>query len=152
MNRACINKRRALQRYADGEFTDDSALKTLKAHLEACPGCSQELEYLLRAKKIVSSHQRVNASPEFVSRLLDRLKPAPEIIRLRWVDDAADWSRRLIPVPVAVTVLVCVVLFARLNQAKAPDYILGGLTRADIRFDEVYLDSSSVVDRMFFGK
>ena len=148
MRLKCLLERKLLNRYADGEISEKK-LSCLKLHLEECAYCKAQLDDLLQAKKIILEKEKVQASSDFLTRLKERLRPEPQIVRLRWVQDMGNWSRRLIPVPIALGLIVFGLLFSEIENTKADSGdLLEGLTNGS----EASLDSSLSVDAVIFNE
>ena len=151
MKWTCIHNKRVLSKYADAELSDVKAKDALEKHLKDCPDCAEELTFLMATKQLFAAKEKLACSDDFLTRLQDRLKPEPEIITLRWVEDVGSWSRRFIPVPVAVMLLACAVLFSRVYKAAPKSEVtLQSWISSDLASVDVDLTSSRALDTMFF--
>ena len=153
MKLMCFKNRRLLNRYVDGELSDTKISDLLSKHIDGCSHCRKELDYLLACKKIISTNKRVEVSSDFLVDLKEKLKPEPQIIKLKWVVDMGAWSKRLIPVPMAVMILLSAFMFSRRNNGVfLRGDTMSGLIDTEVSLGVEYVDSSSVVGTMLFGE
>lgn len=115
----CRTVRKFLNRYVDHELSDVKTSSSLKEHLEACFRCKTELDALLLLKGALAGKERAQAPQDFLEGLKKRLMPEPQIIRLRWVVDMGSISKRLIPVPAIVMIIMAILLFGQIDKEQA---------------------------------
>lgn len=139
----CPKVKRLLSRYSDGELKGCPASEAIEQHLKACSGCRAELGSMLSAKNLVSSQERIKLKDGFLGRLKDRLRPQPEIVRLRWVLDAGDLARRIIPVPAFFIAVVMILLFGQLRKTQE-------LPGGDIDILNIYADPIAAFEADYF--
>jgi len=140
MRLSCFRIKKLLNRLVDKELPNERSLKLLRGHLKQCPHCNKELDYLYKVKGVIAEKEKVAAPEDFLIKLRERLEPEPQIIRLRWVVDMGALSKKLIPVPVAIMVLVMVLLFGKIgNEVRADEDLIGALTNAEAIVMEAYL-------------
>ncbi len=127
----CRKVKRLLSRYLDKETGNaDSAL--IRAHLDNCSFCRKELLGLSRVKELISGKERKVLPQDYlVYRLREEIagqQHAEE--KLSWIAGMGNFSRRLIPVPVAVIVLSIVFLISiskqQVSEYSLEEHILSG--------------------------
>jgi anti-sigma factor RsiW len=147
MNLACRRTKRLLSRFVDGELTDEGAVSLLRRHLEVCSRCKRELDCLLKVKDLMSQKERLAAGENFWKELNKRLKPQAQIFRLKWVIDMGVLSKRLIPAPVIIMVLIMALLFGRVDSSdKDGDEVYAGWISEDLGLVYAYLEPSFILE------
>jgi predicted anti-sigma-YlaC factor YlaD len=103
----CVKIKRLLSRYLDKEAgAGDTAL--IKAHLEHCSICRQELNELSGIKEFISNKEPKTFPPDYlVCRLREDIAREQGAFdpRLSWLTVVGNLSRRLIPVPVSAVLI-----------------------------------------------
>ncbi len=115
----CNNARRLLNRYADKELNEEKIIGSLEEHLQTCNRCKKELNDLVMIKGIISEKQILEAGPDFLVGIKEKLKPEYQIIKLKWVIETGILAGRLVPVMVTATMLFMVLLLGRINMENA---------------------------------
>ena len=147
----CDRVKRNLGRYIDKELVNKRAITLIEEHLHRCPRCRSELNSLILMKGLISQKERLTAEDDFLIRLKSKLKPETQIARIRWVVETGNLARRLIPVPVAITILIVALVFGRQNGiSPVDDYIFGDLTNKEIGILSGYYESSDLLTNMIF--
>jgi len=117
----CARIKRLLSVYIDKEANNaDTAL--VEAHLDKCPDCQKELSQLSRIKESVSKKERKALPPDYlIFRLRDELASRQYARDRLSLVRMGDFSRRLIPVPVAAIVLMTMLMFMSIRQTAGTD-------------------------------
>lgn len=121
----CNKVIRLLNQYVDQELIGGKTIALMEKHLSQCVGCKQQYNNIIALKTALSQKEKITASDKFLVNIQDKLKPAPEIIKLNWQIDTGNFARRLLPVPIIATVLVSIFLFININKAERPFDLLG---------------------------
>ncbi len=150
MSFICYKIKRLLNRFVDNELSDEVSLNTIKEHLQDCPGCKKELDYLQMVKGLMSKKEKIAAGEDFLAKLKEKLKPEPQIIKLRWVTDMGILSKKLIPASLVIMIFMMTLVFGRIDSiGTSSDDIFGALTNIDTDLVDVYFDSNNVLDMIF---
>jgi anti-sigma factor RsiW len=145
MNLGCKKISNLFNKYIDQELDEKNA-QVVKKHISDCSSCRNELALLVSLKKIVSSKEQISVSSDFLLNLREKLKPEPEIIKIRWVLSMGDLAKRLIPIPVAAMLLLVVFIFKGLPALDKSFSI----NNSEVESLEQYFDSSLLLDNMLF--
>ena len=146
----CSKVKRLLSRYIDKELLEQNVITQIEEHLKVCPDCKAELQSLVSTGALISQKERIAVGEDFLARLKDRLRPQPQVVRLRWLPEAGDLARRLIPVPIVATMLMFALVFSRLNGLNPVDqYIVADLSNEEIGILGGYIDDSDLLNLVF---
>jgi predicted anti-sigma-YlaC factor YlaD len=128
----CIKVSKLLSRYLDKEASCADNL-LIEAHLDKCLSCKKELLELSRIKELVLGKERKTLPQDYlVCRLRQNIADERCIIKqgLSWLSGIGDFSRKIIPVPVAVIVisLVFMILTSKqqLTEYSLEEHVLSG--------------------------
>lgn len=144
----CGKVNRLLNRYIDDEL-DKRLTDLIEQHLQVCPNCKQELNALESIKGVVRQKERVAAEEGLLERIKDRLQPAPQVIRIKWLPEAGNLARRLIPIPMAAMTIIFTLMLTRLNGVNPVDeYIFSDLTNEEVGILSGYIDNSDLLTRV----
>ncbi len=148
----CDKIKRFLSRYIDKELVDKKLKALIEKHLDICPHCQAEFNALVKVKGLIAEKGRITVGGEFLVGLKNRLEPEAPVIRLRWLPEAGDLARRLIPVPVVIMILMLSLVFTRLNGAFSPvdEYIFSDLTNEEMGILSGYIGSSDLLTNVVF--
>lgn len=147
----CGKVKRLLNRYVDKELIDQGLIAFVEGHLASCPDCKAQLQSLAATKTLISQKERITVGEDFLARLKDKLRPKPQLARMRWVAEAGNLARRLIPVPAAVTVLMFALLFLRLNGVDpVEEYLFADLSNKEISILSGYVDNADLLTEVVF--
>jgi hypothetical protein len=99
---------RLINKYADGElYREDKDF--MDNHIPFCPECKDELRLTVFLKKS-SLVSKVKTNPDFFwEQLKTRISREPDP-KEGFIIDFAKWSKRLIPVPVAIGLIAAILL------------------------------------------
>ena len=147
----CNRAKRFLNRYIDKETVNKEVISQIEGHLDKCHHCKAELSSLTSMKDLIAQKEKINVEENFLIRLKDKLRKTSPIIKMRWLPEAGNLARRLIPVPLAAAVLICTLMFVKLNGINSfDDYIFSDLTNEEIGVLSEYIDSSDLlIDAVF---
>ncbi|MFH1245022.1 MAG: zf-HC2 domain-containing protein [Candidatus Omnitrophota bacterium] len=144
----CRKIRRLLNRYIDKEIAGRE-VTLVEAHLKECVDCRRELAAIEAVQALMTQKGKIAVQGDFLSGLRDKLQAQPQKIRVRWLPEAGDWSRRLIPLPLAVLSLLFVLLLAGLNgrnsASSVDEYIYADLTNEELAVLTGYIDNSDLL-------
>jgi len=118
-----------------GEELDAPARDEVRAHLEGCAACSQQMEGLARARRLVQKHAEpaaeVDLWPGIRAALVEegRLSPAPVT-----ADAGRSWTWRL--VPAAALAAAAAILIMSRPEAPVPSLDEGPAGRAEMAVAE----------------
>lgn len=115
----CNNARRLLNRYVDKELSGEKIIGLLEEHLQVCNRCKKELNGLVIIKGIISGKQILEAGPDFLVSIKEKLKAEQQAIKIKWVIETGILAGRLVPVMATATMLVIVLLLGRTNMEDA---------------------------------
>ncbi|MFA5090000.1 MAG: zf-HC2 domain-containing protein [Candidatus Omnitrophota bacterium] len=127
----CGQVRKLLPRYLDKE-ANDREVAFIKDHLSHCHLCSREYSELSEVKQLMLEKERKSLPEDYlVSRLreeITRRQYTEE--KLSWLTGMGNFSRRLIPIPVATIALSIALLIVTSRQQIAnyslDEHILSG--------------------------
>lgn len=129
----CTKIKRLISRYIDKELIDGKTMGLIEGHLKECTLCKAEQDFLIKIKGLISEKEKLSAGEDFLARLKESLNPPAQAVELKWVVETGNLARRLIPVPVTITLLVMYLLFARYNGLNPiEDYIFADLNSREI--------------------
>ncbi|MEA3560486.1 MAG: zf-HC2 domain-containing protein [Candidatus Omnitrophota bacterium] len=129
----CRKVTKMLGKYLDKELTDKRITGLIEGHLKKCAACKQELNSLILIKKLMLQKEGLPAREDFWARLKNRLKTKPAPLTVRWVSRSENLAKRLIPVPIAITILITVLLFGKTNDLNyINNYIF-----EDLNYEEI---------------
>lgn len=129
----CGRISRLLSRYIDKEIEGPGLSAQVEQHLKRCARCQTDLNLLVATKDLWAQKARITAREDFLVRLKEKLPPGAPVVELKWLPQAGELARRLIPVPVVTTALLLVLILLRPNGAGAiNDYIFSDLGREEI--------------------
>lgn len=138
----CLKVRRLLNRYVDKELDDKKVIALIEGHLNLCAHCQAQLDSLVSVKGLIGQKEQLTAPEDFLARVKGKLEPEAQIIRIRWLPEAGELARRLIPAPVVIMLLMLSLIFARLNGANPIDeYIFADLNNEEIGILSGYIDN-----------
>ena len=148
----CSKVRRFLNPYIDKELDNKKVIALIEEHLNICPYCKAELNSLNLMKGLIAQKEKVTVEESFLVRLKNKLRGEPQIIRLKWLPEAGDLARRLIPVPVAIMILIFTLIFAQMNMTFSPvdEYIFEDLTNEEMGILSGYIDNSDLLAEVVF--
>ena len=142
----CSKVKRLLNRYIDKEIEDRGLIAQVEEHLNMCAHCQAQLKTLASVKGLIAQKEKITAQGDFLARLKEKLEPGAQIIRLRWLPQAGELARRLIPVPVVTMAIMFVLLLSRLNGLNpVEDYIYADLSNEEIGILSGYVDNSDLL-------
>jgi hypothetical protein len=101
----CRRVIRLLSPYVDGEL-DKQIIEIIERHTQSCSHCKSELDSLSLLKRLVSQKERLTKNGAFFNRLRWRLKEGSHLIGPRWIIEAGNFAKRLIPVPLMIMILI----------------------------------------------
>ncbi|NQT00297.1 MAG: zf-HC2 domain-containing protein [Candidatus Omnitrophica bacterium] len=128
----CPKVSRLLNRYIDSEL-DQQLKDSLERHLQTCLNCKAEFNSLVSVQTVIRQQERITAQPGLMERLKAKLSPQAPVIKLRWLPEAGNLARRLIPVPAVAMIVLLLVMFANLNGVNPVDaYIFSDLSNEEI--------------------
>ena len=112
----CVRVKKILSRYIDKETNyADSAL--VEMHVYHCPLCKKELSELMRVKELVLKKERKTLSQNYlILRLRRKIAGEQRVTRRFSLAGIGNFSRRLIPVPVAAIALLAAFLLLSSRQ------------------------------------
>jgi anti-sigma factor RsiW len=115
-----------LNRYADSELSGKER-DFMGKHIKTCPVCEQEIKYIQLMKQRLSRN-KIESNPDIfwqdVKYRLQRENFVKE--RENIVIALGNWSRKLIPVPVAVAIVAAIFLYSMPAKENIIDgYVFG---------------------------
>ena len=147
----CAKVKRLLGRYIDKELRDEKQIALLEEHLKICVGCQKELGSLLSLRGMIAQKEKIKAQENFLAKLQNKIQGEAEIIKIKWLPQAGDLARRLIPVPVVAAALMFALLFTQLNGVSSVDeYLLADLSSEEIAIIGGYIDNSDLLREVVF--
>jgi hypothetical protein len=152
MNR-CAQIKKWLSSYIDKELSNDKS-NLVEEHARNCPSCQQELNKLGIVKQMLAGRKRKSLPPDYLLvRLREKISSAEHTENIQWVADAGNFSRRLIPVPLIITVVSVIFLLVSLRGYEKSNYLeeyimqgnLSILEQGLLRSQEVTFDSAAKI-------
>ena len=129
----CRKVKKILGGYLDKELTDKRIIGLTEEHLKKCAACKQELNSLILIKKLMLQKEGLSAREDFWARLKNRLETRPAPLTVQWVSRSENLAKRLIPIPIAITILIMVLLFGKTNDLNyVNNYIF-----KDLNYEEI---------------
>ena len=148
----CNKVKVLLNRYIDKELAEQNLQGLIEEHLRSCPRCQAELKALAATKDLFAQKEKIAVGEDFLERIKERLEEQPQIIRIKWLPEAGELARRLIPVPVITAVLIFALVFGRMNGANPVDeYIFEDLTNTEIGILSGEIDNSELLNEVLFS-
>lgn len=142
----CRKVKRLLNRYSDQELAGKDMLVLVETHLNECALCRKELAALTAVKGLLARKEKITVTEDFLSGLRNRLRGEPQVIRVRWLPEAGDWARRLIPLPAVALSLLFVLLWTGLNgKSPVDEYIYAGLSNEELAIVNGYITNSDLL-------
>lgn len=121
-----------LHKYLDKELTNQQQVSFIETHLKTCTICQKEHESLVGIKNLIANKERLTADESFLEILKEKVAPKAKYIQMRWQTNIGFLAKRLIPVPVTLTILFSL-FFLRNNQVNPVDeYLLADLTSSEM--------------------
>ncbi len=148
----CDRAKRLLSRYMDNELVDEQLLAQLEDHLHQCPGCTAELNTLTAMKRLIVQKQRISVKEGFLERITSSIGlDQAQLVRIKWLPEAGNLARKLIPVPALVAVVMFFLVFASINGLNPVDeYIFADLSTQEMGVLSGYIDSSDLLTQVVF--
>lgn len=129
----CRKFLKLLNRYCDRQDMKDEERKMVREHIKTCASCRKEYERVLSLKNILSSKEEVQASSNFVERVMGKLPQESKVIKVEWERRMDSLARRLIPIPVAVALILAFFILRGYSQKTTlDDYYLSGFSEEEV--------------------
>lgn len=102
---------RLLNRYADGALSGTEK-ETIKKHVHSCSRCALELKNIHILRENISQNKIENNPEFFWQTLKNRIEKETQIAQANKLVflDFGIWAKRLIPVPIIISLLIVVFL------------------------------------------
>ncbi|MBN3039485.1 MAG: zf-HC2 domain-containing protein [Candidatus Omnitrophica bacterium] len=148
----CYKAKRLLSRYIDNELKDESLRLKLHEHLKACEDCQREFHSLIAVKRLIAQKEKIKLTKDFLETLkLNIQNEQAQIIKIRWLPEAGNLARKLIPVPAIIAAFMFFMVVARLNGVNpVEEYLYADLSDEDIGILSGYVDSSELLTEVIF--
>ena len=148
----CVKVKRLISQYIDNELANQNLKTSVDEHIAHCASCQKEFKLLKLQKNLIAGKERLTVGDEFLARLEQKL-PLDEAIaiRIKWLPEAGELARKLIPVPAVITLLLFSLVFRSFNGVNPVDeYIFSDLNNEEIGIVYGYLDNTDLlVNGMF---
>ena len=148
----CAQVKRFLNRYIDKEIEDKELIALVDEHIKNCPHCQTELDTMISMKNFITQKERISAEEDFLVNLKKKLEGEAPIINIKWLPQAGELARRLIPVPVISMIVMFVLVFSQLNGLTSIDeYLYADLSNEELAVLGGYIDSSDLLTQGNFN-
>jgi len=142
----CAKIKYLLNRYIDKELTDQKLIAHVEEHIMGCSDCKKELNLLRATKNLIAKQEKITVGDEFFAMLQDKLPIETEATEVKWLPDAGELARKLIPVPAVVTMIIFSLIFVNLNGLNPVDeYIFSDLNAEEMSIVYGYTDNSDLL-------
>ena len=128
----CRRILKLLNRYIDKELLNRQDLELVEEHLKLCSGCKQEFEQILSLKGLISQQERLAVDNTFLEIIKEKIRPKQRVMTLDWSKDLETLSKRLIPVPIVITLIMAFLLFRNGKTNYLDEYLLEDVTLSDL--------------------
>jgi hypothetical protein len=117
---------KALSKYVDHELANEDTV-IMEKHLSSCDSCKSELK-MISSLKAAFSKGKIDSKAEFFWQKL-KFRISQEISdkakEESFAFDFSNWTKRLIPLPVVITVVIIIINLIPVNKNLVDEYIFG---------------------------